>query len=350
MGELSGVKSVVFDQDGNTTGVSGGEISFHDTQMHLELNGTEIACPFQDIERVAVNQFPADLNQYFDNGLVIQWCRGENRLRAVIETKPGNLLSLLARVCALGTPDGELHVEQTVVPYNATPENTVQTQAATTPFAIDQRSKALTFESEEIQPIYPDTVTTAQQDTYEQNQTQYSAVTIQSFSSKETVETTVCFPDERYELLSDYLVSAVTLSETGGPIKVLLVDDEPGLAEIGKLQLTDAHDGLSIQHTTGTQQALELLQENGYECIVTDYAMPEGGASAVTEANKQQGVEAGVIVFSRKDRDNMAEEDIPVGIDLWITKEDEIEQYHRLGMAIKRLVAARRSSRKQVPQ
>ncbi len=350
MRELFGVRSVVFDQDGSTTGVSDGEISFHDTRIHFELDGREVVCPLQDVERVAVNQFPADLEQYFDDGLVIQWCRGEHRLRAVVETTSGDLLGLLAQVCALGTPDGELHVEQTTVPYSAAPENTVQTRTATTPFAIDQQTKALTFESAEIQHIHPDAVTTAQQGAYEQNQTQYSAVVTQSFSSEETVETTVCLPDEQYKLVCDYVVSAVTLSETGGPIEVLLIDDEPGLAEIGKLQLADAHEGLSIQHTTGTQQALELLRENEYDCIVTDYAMPEGGAPAITEANRRQGAEAEVIVFSRKDRDKMATEDIPAGIDLWITKEDEIEQYHRLGTAVKRLVAARRGRQEPAPQ
>jgi CheY-like chemotaxis protein len=90
-----------------------------------------------------------------------------------------------------------------------------------------------------------------------------------------------------------------------------------------------------------------MITENDYECVVTDYAMPEGGAPAIIETNKQQPRPSEIIIFSRKERDRIPEEELPTGVDVWVTKEEDMEQYHRLGNTIKRLVAERRSRQRQ---
>jgi CheY-like chemotaxis protein len=345
--DLFPVKLVIIAQNGDNTGLLKGEIHFHDSRMSFDLDGREINCPYESVERVNVDRFPAALSQYFDRGLVIQWENDGGRWRAVIEVLSGDAYDFLSSVCAPGLSDARLRVEQTVTPYNVTPDNDVETRLAEVPVVIDQQTKAIHFDAEEFQSIQPGVVTTVDQSSYRDGQSEYDAVTIQTLFQEKTVETSLSFSDDSYKLFHDYVVTASTLSKTGGPITVLLVDDEPGLTEVGKLQLTDTHDGLSIQCATSTEQALDLLDEHDYECLVTDYAMPEGGAPAIIERNKQREMPAKVIIYSRKDRESLPEDEVPLGIDLWITKKGEFEQYHRLGNAIKRLVTTRRNRKRE---
>lgn len=341
------VKLVLLAENGGNTGVLEGTVHMHDTQMQFEVHGKQISCPFDSIERVSIDSAPEALSQYFERELLLQWSHEDDRWRAVIELKSGSVREFAGHVCSRTLGDTELRVEQTVTPYSVTPENDMQEQVAKTPLAIDQQTEAITFESADVRSIHPGDVITVQQGTREYDQTQHRAVRVKTLCSGETVDTTLVVPDSQHVLLHDYIVIASTLSETGGPIQVLLVDDEPGLTEVGKLHITDKHDGLAIQCATSTEQALDLLREHDYECIVTDYAMPDGGAPDIIELNKKQEVTSKVIIYSRKDRDKIPDDKIPVGIDLWVKKKAETEQYHRLGNTIKRLVASRRNRQRQ---
>lgn len=337
------VKVVIITQSGDNTGIHDGEVQFGDAQMRFALDGRQVACPYDGVERIAQDESPAGFGEYFEEGLVIQWSNGENRLRAVIDVQSGSANDFLSRVCERALSDQNVRVEQTITPFTVTAETDIESRAGEAPIVIDTEANALTFEAGELQSIRPEFVTSVEQGKKEINGVQYDAVMVRTLTSDDFVETTLFLRNERHVLLHDYVVTASRLSETGGPIRVLLVDDEPGLTRVGKLQLNDTHEGLSIDSATSTQGALDLLQDTDYECIITDYEMPDGGAPAIIERNRQQEIPSDVIIYSRNDREKIPEEEIPVGIDLWITKSAEMDQYHRLGTAIKRLVASRRS-------
>lgn len=344
--DLFSVKLVLLTESGNNTGLLDGEIQIHDTHLEFEAQGKQINCPFDSVERVMMDSAPETLSQYFNRELVVQWSRGDDRWRAVVQIQTGNVRDFVGHVCSRALGDLTLPVEQTVIPYSATPDTDIQRHVAQIPVLINQQTKAITFDSEEIQSVDPGAVISVKQDTHEYEQTQHDAVKIKTLSSEATVDTTLVFLDSRHVLIRDYIEIALTLSETGGPIQVLLVDDEPGLTEVGKLQLTDSHDGLAIQGATSTQEALTLLKRHDYECIVSDYSMPDGGAPKIMKLNKKQDDPGNVIIHSRKDRDKIPEDEIPSGIDLWITKKAETEQYDRLGNVIKRLVATQGNRRR----
>lgn len=345
-GDTFAVNMVILAQRGDNTGLLEGNIHVNDTKMLCESDGNRIVCPLESVERVTVDQTPDALEQHFDDGVVVQWSNEENRWRLVVDFRSDRLYDFLSRVCAGGLADGQVRVAQRVTPHNVTPDNTVQERVAETSVAIDQETKAVTFETAEIRPVDPKVVTTVQQGTRNHDDTQYDAVVFQTLFAEETIETTLFSPDDRDRLLRDYVAAVSTVSETGGPVRVLLVDDEPGLTEVGKLHLKDKHEKLSIECATGTREAFDLLTENDYECVVTDYAMPEGGAPAIVETNKKQPRPSELIIFSRKERDRIPDEEVPTGIDVWVTKKEDMEQYHRLGNTIKRLVAERRSTQR----
>ena len=59
----------------------------------------------------------------------------------------------------------------------------------------------------------------------------------------------------------------------GDPIRVLLVDDEDTTIELTRLNL----ENLSFQVTSTTKpsEALRLLSEQTFDCIVSDYQIPK---------------------------------------------------------------------------
>jgi CheY-like chemotaxis protein len=340
------VNMVILAQRGDNTGLLEGNIHLNDTKMLCESDGNRIVCPLESVERVTVDQTPDALEQHFDDGVVVQWSTDENRWRLVVDFRSDRLYDFLSRVCAGGLADGQVRVAQKVTPHSVTSESTVREQMAETSVAIDQESKAVTFETADVRSVDPKVVTTVREGTRSHDGTQHDAVVFQTLFAEETIETALFNLDERERLLRDYVAAVSTVSETGGPIRVLLIDDEPGLTEVGKLHLKDKHEKLSVECATGTREAFDLLTENDYECVVTDYAMPEGGAPAIVRTNKRQPRPSEVIVFSRKERDRVPDEELPTGIDVWVTKEGDMEQYYRLGNTIKRLVAERRSTQR----
>ena len=58
------------------------------------------------------------------------------------------------------------------------------------------------------------------------------------------------------------------------PLRVLYVDDEPGLLSIGKLFL-EREGAFAVDTVTSAVAALEQLEREQYDAIISDYQMPE---------------------------------------------------------------------------
>ncbi|MEI8331743.1 MAG: response regulator [Methanomicrobiales archaeon] len=58
------------------------------------------------------------------------------------------------------------------------------------------------------------------------------------------------------------------------PIRVLYVDEEPALLNIGRVFLENG-GGFTVETLPSGRQALEYLKTEHYDVIVSDYSMPE---------------------------------------------------------------------------
>lgn len=58
-------------------------------------------------------------------------------------------------------------------------------------------------------------------------------------------------------------------------IDVLLVDDEPELLEQAEMFMGKKENDLRIETTTSPEKALEELESDDYDVVVSDYKMPE---------------------------------------------------------------------------
>jgi len=73
-------------------------------------------------------------------------------------------------------------------------------------------------------------------------------------------------------------------AHTKGSIRVLYVDDEPAMLEIVKRFLESYDPFIAVYAVISPEEALEVLKEESFDCIVSDYSMP--GMNGVEFANE----------------------------------------------------------------
>lgn len=130
-----------------------------------------------------------------------------------------------------------------------------------------------------------------------------------------------------------------------GVIRVLYVDDERDLLELGKLYLETSGD-YSIVTAESATAALELLRSEHFDAIVSDYQMPEmDGIRFLVEVRTRYG-HTPFILFTGRGREEIVVEALNNGADFYIQKGgDPDAQYaelsHKIRTSVERCVVDR---------
>lgn len=99
---------------------------------------------------------------------------------------------------------------------------------------------------------------------------------------------------------------------------LLIVDDEPDVADIFKILVEDSFD---CTVCTDSRQALELVAATTYDVVVTDLKMPEVSGDAVLKATKEHSPSTRVFISSGHSLDDPSVQDaVNLGADGVITK------------------------------
>jgi PAS domain S-box-containing protein len=106
------------------------------------------------------------------------------------------------------------------------------------------------------------------------------------------------------------------------PVSILYVDDEPVLLEVGKLYIE--HTGnFTVTTCDNAPDALNLLAENKYDAIISDYQMPECDGISFLKILRGRGDDTPFIVFTGKSREEVVIEALNSGADFYIQKGGE---------------------------
>jgi len=120
-------------------------------------------------------------------------------------------------------------------------------------------------------------------------------------------------------------------------IRVLVVDDEPGLAELTGTFLERADETFEIETAMSARAGLDVLDPE-IDCIVSDYDMPEVDGLDFLEAVRSRYPELPFILFTGKGSEEIASKAITAGVTDYLQKERATEQYTVLANRVRNVV------------
>jgi PAS domain S-box-containing protein len=103
------------------------------------------------------------------------------------------------------------------------------------------------------------------------------------------------------------------------PLKVLYVDDEPDLLEIGKLFLERSGD-YTVATCESAVEAMKRISGEAFDVIVSDYMMPECDGIRFLKHLRKHGEETPFIIFTGKGREEVVIEAFENGADFYLQK------------------------------
>ncbi|MFB6361449.1 MAG: PAS domain S-box protein [Halobacteriales archaeon] len=117
-------------------------------------------------------------------------------------------------------------------------------------------------------------------------------------------------------------------------IQVLHVEDESEFAELAQEFLEREDDRFEFTTANSVDDALELLSEACFDCVVSDYDLPGRNGLDFLETIRADHDDLPFILFTGKGSEAVASEAISAGVTNYIQKDTGTEQFRRLANRI----------------
>jgi PAS domain S-box-containing protein len=127
--------------------------------------------------------------------------------------------------------------------------------------------------------------------------------------------------------------------------RILYVDDEPGLLEIGKIFL-ERNGAFVVDTFSSAEKALDHLESEHYDAIVSDFQMPDMDGITFLKALRARGNTTPFIIFTGRGREEVVIEALNSGADFYLQKGgDPKPQFAELVHKIHHAIANKQASR-----
>jgi predicted DNA binding protein/FixJ family two-component response regulator len=127
---------------------------------------------------------------------------------------------------------------------------------------------------------------------------------------------------------------------TESPIDVLLVDDNVEWADATSIALEEADDRLSVLVATSGWEALDLLDDEEFDCVVCDYRMPDFDGLALLERIRADHGDLPFILITGSGNEVVASRAISSSVTDYFIKEPARDQSQVLSMRVASAVDA----------
>ena len=130
------------------------------------------------------------------------------------------------------------------------------------------------------------------------------------------------------------------------PIRVLHVDDEPGLTELVASFLERHNDRFDVHSETSPDDGLATLASTDIDCVVSDYEMPGKTGLDFLEDIREHHLTHPFILYTAKGSEEIASKAISNGVTDYIQKERCVDHYEVLANAIENTVSQYRAEQR----
>ncbi|WP_136686648.1 PAS domain S-box protein [Halorhabdus amylolytica] len=131
-------------------------------------------------------------------------------------------------------------------------------------------------------------------------------------------------------------------------IRVLYVDDDEDVLDLVATMLEREDDRLRVETARGASEAMDRLEGDGLDCVVSDYEMPSRDGLELLDAVRSEYPELPFILFTGKGSEEIASEAISAGVTDYLEKSRGSEQYtvlhNRIENAVERYRASERAA------
>jgi PAS domain S-box-containing protein len=122
------------------------------------------------------------------------------------------------------------------------------------------------------------------------------------------------------------------------PVRVLHVDDNPGITDVTATFLERINDDFEVTTTTTVVEALDLLGEEDFDCVISDYQMPRTDGLEFLELVRERYPDLPFVLFTGKGSEEIASEAIAAGVTDYMQKGGGTDQYEVLSNRVENAV------------
>ncbi|MFC7026388.1 response regulator [Halomicroarcula sp. GCM10025710] len=131
------------------------------------------------------------------------------------------------------------------------------------------------------------------------------------------------------------------------PITILHVDDDSAVRDLLADVVEVDFEGVDVLSAPDVATAVDLLESEAVDCIVSDYEMPDVDGLDFFERVRADDVDLPFILFTGRGTERTASQAISAGVTDYVRKEAGSDQYAVLMDRVEKAVRARREERAQ---
>jgi PAS domain S-box-containing protein len=128
-------------------------------------------------------------------------------------------------------------------------------------------------------------------------------------------------------------------------VRVLVVDDDPDLADLAATCLERENDRFVVETAASARAGTARLAEGDVDCVVSDYDMPGRNGIEFLRSVRENHPDLPFVLFTGKGSESVASEAVSAGVTDYLQKEGGVEQYELLANRVVNAVEAARADR-----
>jgi DNA-binding NtrC family response regulator len=113
-------------------------------------------------------------------------------------------------------------------------------------------------------------------------------------------------------------------------IHILHVDDDPDHLDITRINLTRLTKDIEVNGVTSAEEALEVLEKQSFDCILSDYKLPEMSGLDLLKWVRRESQNVAFIFYTGQGNEELAIQALRSGADDYYAKNTSKMHFERL--------------------